>query len=172
MASGSGAFEVKGLDRLKKALFEVDAALRKKVIRKANYEASRIPIEAIRNEIDAQGLVETGTMRKKLGSKVLYDKRRDQFRMLVGPKMRTKKQLATYRKKIADRLAKGKKVVIEREPFYSRFLEFGTEDIRARHFIQRAFYASIGRFTDEFVSAATQELDKQLRKMESAKKIA
>lgn len=159
----SGAFEVKGTKELSKAFDEISKKIRNKVVRGANYAASSVPIHAIRDEITQMGLVKTGVMRDRIASKVLYRSNKNQFVLIVGPKQYTAKQKETARNK-------KRKPKILRDPYYTRFLEFGTEHIKARHFMQIAFHASSQRFAARYITETKSILDNELRNLKINRK--
>lgn len=160
---GSGAFQVRGLEQLKQALAGVEEAVRKKVIRKASYKASRIVIAEIRRLIEAMGLVDTGAMKKRLGAKVITRKASGQVVLIVG-------SLRTPGKTRDDRAKRRAKLKIQRDPFYIRFQEFGTENIPAHRFVEQAFINTRQAYTDLFVEECRIELAKVLLKLKSKRR--
>lgn len=155
--SSSGAFEVKGLKELTDNLKKVPQVVRTQVVRKASYKCSSIPIRAIRAEIEAMQLVDTGTMKKRIGSKVVYRKRTDQVVLIVGA-------LITAGKTSEERAAKRGKLGITRDPFYIRFHELGTKYLEDRHFVRAAFLGTREQYAASFVAACQELIPKYLEK--------
>lgn len=158
------SFKVAGLKETAEAIKTLPEKLRTKVIRKALYRASSVTINAIRDEITKLGLVETGTMKKRIGARVYQKKRTNQLILKIGPLM-----IKGGSKE--ERAAKRKKLGIERDPYYIRFLEFGTEYIRERHFVQRAFKASSAALLDRLVVEMRKEFEKQKNNLANPNKV-
>ncbi len=140
----SGAFKVDGLEELTKNLREIPKIIRNRVVRKASYKASRIPIAKIRENIATLKLIDTGTMQKRIGPKVVYRRRTDQIVLMIGA-------IFTQGKTKEDRQAKRTKLGITRDPYYIRFQELGTKYLEARHFVQDAFMSTREAYVSRFV---------------------
>lgn len=157
-------YRVNGLSEIREKLRNFPDTMRTKIIRKAMYKSSRVPIAAIKEAIRQEGLIDTGTMLKRIGARVLQRRKTNQMVLLIGPiilKGGTRE----------ERQAKRAKLGIERDPFYIRFLEFGTEYIKARHFVQRAFKASSAALLDRFTAELRVEYQKQWEKSGSYRTI-
>ena len=122
------------------------------------YKASRVVIREIRAQIDAAGLHEiTGSLRKRIGSKVIKRKIMNQMALVIGPIM-----LKGGTKE--ERQLRRNKLKIGRDPFYSRYLEFGTEHISGRHFYAKAFYASKESYIEHLRQEIQLVMETELKK--------
>lgn len=151
-------FEVRGLRELGQNLQKLPEVLREKILRKSMYKASKVVIREVRAQIDSVGLHErSGSLKKRIGSKVIKRKLTNQMALVIGPIM-----LKGGTKE--ERQIKRSKMKIERDPFYSRYLEFGTEHISGRHFYAKAFYASKEAYIEHLRQEVQLVMETELKK--------
>ncbi len=151
-------YQIPGLSTLRDNLNKLPDALQKKILRKAFYKSSRVPIAAVREKIDEYFKIRSGALRKRIGARVIYRRATKQMVMIVGPiiiKGGTKE----------ERDAKREKMGFQRDPYYSRFLEFDTKHMQGRHYYQKAFYASKAAWVERFRDEVAVVLETEVRKM-------
>lgn len=154
----SSQHQIPGLKTLRENLNKLPDALQKKILRKAFYKSSRVPISAVREQIDANFKIRTGALRKRIGARVIYRRATKQMVMIIGP-------LITKGGTKEERDAKREKMGIQRDPYYSRFLEFDTKHMQGRHYYQKAFYQSKAAWVERFRDEVAVVLETEVRKM-------
>lgn len=150
--------EVKGLRELGEALTSFGSKLGGKYLARATYYAAKeIKEDAIR-----RAPVRTGTMRDHIA---VFKHKIDEihskaYSVDVRPIKLTRKQ-----KRVLSILKKheGHRIKIEGDPFYWRFIEFGTSHIKAEPFLRPAFesekHEAIVKFKEELADGVEKLKD-------------
>lgn len=173
----SFSVEVKGLDDLKRILAEIPQDLRKKVILGALRKAARVPLQAARQAVPVMAgdspYRTPGLLKKRLVVRTSKAARAAgnigvfiNVKPAAGAKFqRTKGRdlLGAYSswkfKKASERGAKSKL-----DPYYWRFVEFGTRKMKAKSFLQPA-----GATLDKALSVFMAEVVPQINKYNTRK---
>jgi HK97 gp10 family phage protein len=140
-----------GFDELAKKLKELGPKVAKNGLRRATSAGAAI----VRNDARARAPVDTGEMKRDIMMKRERDARGgDTTGAVYTVYVRSGKK---------SRMA-GKKRDVDRDSFYWKFLEFGTNKMAARPFLRPAFEANkegaieaIGKSLDETIQAAARE---------------
>jgi HK97 gp10 family phage protein len=135
---------VTGLSQLARALQELPLNLQRNGLRKAVARGAML----VRNDARARAPVKTGEMRRNI---------------LIKRARTPDAQIATYEVFVRSgkkaRLAKGaKKRDVHSDPFYWRFVEFGTSKMAARPFLRPAFEATKYDAVDEIERVLREKL--------------
>ena len=149
----SETVKIEGLDDLKRAIAELAGDLKRKVIRAALRDAAK-PIQraAVQNAPTLQGdhpYRLPGTLRRSI--KVKASKRFKGQDGEIGVFVSVSKRKGLGGKSSARNPF---------DPFYWRFLEFGTKKLPRQQFMTPAFEANTGRAIDIFKSRLKTRIDK------------
>jgi HK97 gp10 family phage protein len=180
MGSESGAITVKitGIDDLKRALAEITPQLRKKVLLGALRKAARVvsgaakaaaPVLSVAHPYRTRGLVKrkisvrTSKIARRAGDVGVFVN----VRPAPGAKYKTTRSsfvgIKTVRRTLVKASQRGAQSATD--PYYWRFLEFGTKKMRARPFLRPA-----ADKLPEALAVFEREVIPQIEKMNARKK--
>jgi HK97 gp10 family phage protein len=168
--------KISGMDDLKRVLSEIPEQMRKKVILGALRKAARVPLQIARREVPIMSAASAaknpyrtaGLLRKRLTVRVSKESRKagnlgvfinikpaagakysTTSTRILGAKIRNRTL-----KKSSDRGAKS-----PNDPYYWRFVEFGTSKMAAKPFLKPAG-DSLGEALNVFLAEVVPQLEK------------
>jgi HK97 gp10 family phage protein len=153
--AGEVSAKIEGLDDLRRVLAEIPRDLRKKVILSALRKAARVPLQKARQTVpvmDATAAAKNpyrtaGLLKKRLMVRTSKQARRSgnlgvfiNVRPADGAKWKRQKVKTLFGTKTTATKTKASQrgAYSPNDPFYWRFVEFGTKKMKARPFIQPA----------------------------------
>lgn len=155
------ADSIKGVSELTNAFKLLSTDLQKKTGRQMVAAAANVVRKQAKTNAQSQGLVKSGALVKNIAIKRDKNAPANTIQYNVG--VRHGRELGNG-KKVIKYLARSKsgRVITKRkdDPFYWRFLEFGTKDIKPKRFITNAFEGK----KDEALNAMQIALNKALEK--------
>ena len=125
----SGSVEVKGLKELERALLELPKKLATQALTRGLLSGAKLVVD----DAKRRAPLLTGELRRNIRAIPNRRDKRYAATVDIGVRKLTKKQLRKLRMKASRANAS--------DPFYWRFLEFGTSRMRARPFLRPAFEA-------------------------------
>lgn len=155
------ADNIKGVSELTNAFKLLSTDLQKKTGRQMVASAANVVRKQAKTNAQSQGLVKSGALVKNIAIKREKNAPPNTIQYNVG--VRHGRELGNG-KKVIKYLARGKsgRVITKRknDPFYWRFLEFGTKSIQPRRFITNAFDSK----QNEALNAMQTALNKAIEK--------
>lgn len=179
--AGEVSAKVDGLEDLKRALADIPRELRKKVILSALRKAARVPLLAARQAVPVMNSAEAaknpyrtaGLLKKRLMVRTSKDAKRAgnlgvfvNVRPADGNKWKRQKTQTLFGTKTTVSLKKASQrgAKSPQDPFYWRFVEFGTKKMKAKPFIKPA-----GETLDKALEVFKAEVIPQINKFNSRK---
>lgn len=145
--------EIKGLRELQEAMRQLPKKLERRVLNAALMTGAR----EIANEAKARAPVRTGTLRRNIRARPGRPTDGHTATTIVGVRKLTFRQVARLR-------SKGKSAD---DPFYWRWLEFGTAKMAARPFLRPAFEAKKVSAAHTIKEALKVRIEKEAAKLRS-----
>lgn len=143
--------EMQGLRELEKALLDLPKRLERRVLNSALMSGARLMVRDAKQRVP----VATGELRRNIRARP--DRPRDGHTatVIVGVRKLSKAQLFKLRKKRIN----------TSDPFYWRFVEFGTSRMAARPFLRPAFESQKVGAVAVIKDALRERIDKEAQKL-------
>lgn len=146
--------EVKGLRELRRAMLTLPQKMDQRILNSGLLAGGRLIVADAKQRV----AVRTGELRRNIRARSTKPFQGMTATVIVGVRKLTKKQIAALKKK---RNRKGSSLPNPSDPFYWRFLEFGTSKMRARPFLRPAFESKKGQalevITKQFAKRVEEE---------------
>lgn len=162
MADGlRGSIRVEGLDQLRRALQRLPEEVQAKVLPNAVAKGIR-PILKEAKSIVAASAFDTGSLHRNIRA-TRGVRRSTEASSFVSVRRLSRKRIAALR---AKQKASGKKINrIINDPFYWKFIEFGTSKMAARSFLRTAFNSKKEDSLEATRTALREGVEREAKKL-------
>lgn len=139
--------QVHGLRELQASIKRFESKVERRLLTRALMDAASIHVK----EAKQRAPVDTGELARNIRARPDKPEGNEEAHVIVGVRKLTKKQLAKAREKREG----------ASDPFYWRFVEFGTSKMRARPFLRPAFENTVSKMIARFTESLRDRLRKE-----------